>query len=781
MATTSTMTAPLAFASLTSVTSITSALRHLSTQESALDSSLQSQISHRQHLNDQLELIESVVPVLARIERDGSRMDERINETADVAERIGGIIGQLDEEQSRVQQCISMVQSVQDLKNSLLALESSVGLADWESATRHYHRCITIPPSVISSKFAEAVVPTATLPLSPQQTLDNFATTLLDTFLKEFRLAARERDEAKISRFFKLFPMIGKESEGLGAYAEFVSEIVSGRMAGLMNTGGAKTSHPSYYSALLTSLFENIALIIAQHQPVIEKYYGKEGKVAVVLERVQSECCNHLGSVLLNRWEDDRRVVRKIEDLATYRYPFLTSLVFPSLIAPPNRPSTPLLNINASTASRFVNIQPPFRQSTLPVSTAPGNPGLGITGADENDNTSELREADGILGEISLMQGRWELYRRFIYTRALELGDEEDEKEDQIDSLKFLEDSVLKIAIEERIDRFYRPMELWFMRCSIEKAHQLDEFDLSCTPYLSSALDDSFYILKKVLNRTLATSSLRTVQSLLPPFQEVMIKDFSEVLRKRLENVYANIPANAPAEKEREGRVQFIVYLNDLDTGAEYMNRLGDDLLGSEAVKSGFWKSRERKMAVQLLEELKKNVEESLKQVVKAGVNQLFNQLVRPKLRTLMSDCYKDVSYELDEDGHSEAEFQDLVRKRFVKGWEQLINVFRETLTPSNYHLFFSMTVTVLVRPWETIIRGLKFTELGGLKFDRDLRTIMTYLSSQTTFGSGVMRDAFARLQHISALLTLESPEDADDVGGRLTQHEIKAVLAQRI
>ncbi|KAH8913727.1 hypothetical protein BT69DRAFT_1344200 [Atractiella rhizophila] len=91
------------------------------------------------------------------------------------------------------------------------------------------------------------------------------------------------------------------------------------------------------------------------------------------------------------------------------------------------------------------------------------------------------------------------------------------------------------------------------------------------------------------------------------------------------------------------------------------------------------------------------------------------------------------------------------------------------------------MTVTVLVRPWETIIRGLKFTELGGLKFDRDLRTIMTYLSSQTTFGSGVMRDAFARLQHISALLTLESPEDADDVGGRLTQHEIKAVLAQRI
>jgi hypothetical protein len=46
---------------------------------------------------------------------------------------------------------------------------------------------------------------------------------------------------------------------------------------------------------------------------------------------------------------------------------------------------------------------------------------------------------------------------------------------------------------------------------------------------------------------------------------------------------------------------------------------------------------------------------------------------VRPRLRPLLSDVYKDVSYVLDEDGYNEAEYRDEVRKRFVKLWEGLI------------------------------------------------------------------------------------------------------------
>lgn len=64
-----------------------------------------------------------------------------------------------------------------------------------------------------------------------------------------------------------------------------------------------------------------------------------------------------------------------------------------------------------------------------------------------------------------------------------------------------------------------------------------------------------------------------------------------------------------------------------------------------------------------------------------AGVEQLFNQLMRPKLRTLITDVYKDVSYVLDDDEYSTTEYQDVVRKRFVKSWESLTDGYKVVYT----------------------------------------------------------------------------------------------------
>lgn len=92
-------------------------------------------------------------------------------------------------------------------------------------------------------------------------------------------------------------------------------------------------------------------------------------------------------------------------------------------------------------------------------------------------------------------------------------------------------------------------------------------------------------------------------------------------------------------------------------------------------------------------------------------------------------------------------------------------------MTESNYRILFGLIVSGIVRPWEATIRGLKFTEvssvvflsrsmftcstqLGALRYDRDLRTIVSYLSAQTPLGVGQLRDSFARLQQIASLLT---------------------------
>jgi len=59
------------------------------------------------------------------------------------------------------------------------------------------------------------------------------------------------------------------------------------------------------------------------------------------------------------------------------------------------------------------------------------------------------------------------------------------------------------------------------------------------------------------------------------------------------------------------------------------------------------------------------------------GVEQLFNQFMRPKLRTFIPELYKDISYLLNEDAFSAAEYHDLVRKRFIKAWESLVEGYK--------------------------------------------------------------------------------------------------------
>jgi len=97
---------------------------------------------------------------------------------------------------------------------------------------------------------------------------------------------------------------------------------------------------------------------------------------------------------------------------------------------------------------------------------------------------------------------------------------------------------------------------------------------------------------------------------------------------------------------------------------------------------------------------------------VQIGVEQLFTQLMRPKLRSFITDMYKDVTYSLDEDGYTAAEYHDLVRKRFVKAWENLMEGYKDTLTDENFRTLLSLTLDVILRPWEKFMMSMKFTEV---------------------------------------------------------------------
>lgn len=128
--------------------------------------------------------------------------------------------------------------------------------------------------------------------------------------------------------------------------------------------------------------------------------------------------------------------------------------------------------------------------------------------------------------------------------------------------LPLIEQSSFRSNLQRELLTVYEPLELWYLRSSVEKAHQLDEADLYNKPYLSSSLDDTFFILKKVLQRLIATSSCSTHKRMCNEIKSIMEKDFGDILKRRMDNVWTSITSIAQSARQKEeaqARQSFIV------------------------------------------------------------------------------------------------------------------------------------------------------------------------------------------------------------------------------
>ncbi|KAF8502545.1 COG4 transport protein-domain-containing protein [Hysterangium stoloniferum] len=725
--------------SITTLPALLSSLSGLQSREAALSTSLTNLLSTSEPLVVSLSRIHALAPRLEKVHDESIILSKRVSYTACTAERVGGKVRVLDEEMKRVREAADRVAQVMELKLSLASLQAAMDSQDWESATRHCARAMSVSVEVISGPFAEIAVPTAESPLPPVQTLQNARESLLSIFRTKFQEASQSRDAAATSRFFKLFPVIGWEEEGLQAYSSFVIDLVRTRIP-----ASAKTSSPMYYITMLTSLFEGIALIVDQHQPIVEKYYGR-GKMFTVVKSLLEEC-DRVVKRLVEGWEEERSMKRKLAQTSNPTFFFLS----------------------------------PSSRKQMPTSA---------------EDEIDPRDVDRVLSELAGMAGRWGLFRRFLCDRLKDYSGDgpsvpsvQDGTQVQASpALLLIQACSTASLIDELLTRYYLPLEIWYLRVTTDKAHCLSTSDVSNIPPTTTTPDDFFYILKIVLHRLSSTSSLLAVQRMTTQVKDVVSRDYAFVIKKRLEDVYkhASISATGPQrdKAEKELKSIFITHLNDLDISSSHIERLVKDLLGSSVVSQNFLQSETSPVVAHISALL--DLVPQFQTILRSGTEQLFNQLARPRLRSLVIDVYKDVTYMLDDESYSLAESQDIVRKRFIRYWEALMDGFKEVFTDTNYSVFIHLAVDILVRPWEKYVTGMRFTELGAIRFDRDIRSILGYMSSQTTFGDG--REKFQRLQQISTLLNLDVEEDGDEfynnsgINWRLSVSEARMVIALRI
>jgi hypothetical protein len=366
----------------TSVAELHAALGQLHEQEATVTKQLNTLIASQKDLSRELGRLD-----LLRAHLGTQAVNTRaisngmLSDAASTANRISGAVKRLDQEQSNVKATLEVVEQVAELKACVLGVHGSMGAPqDWETAAAYLSRASKIPDEVINGSFAEEIVPTAEVPDPPRVTLDAAAESLCGLFLREFEKAAKDGDGSKVTRFFKLFPLIGRTHVGLDAYGRYVCQGVASRARTNFNSAPpAQRSDGFFYGNTITKLFEHIAQIVDGHEPLVEQHYGP-GMMAKVIERLQIEA-DVQGGIVLDTWHEERSIDRKLTDIKSYAFSFLVQSFLPS-----QKPS-----------------------GGTPRSHSPAN--AVRTSEDEGVN---MKEVDGLLGESALMLGRWALYSRFI-------------------------------------------------------------------------------------------------------------------------------------------------------------------------------------------------------------------------------------------------------------------------------------------------------------------------------------------------------------------------------
>ncbi|KAG0194232.1 Golgi transport complex subunit 4 [Apophysomyces sp. BC1034] len=720
------------FETLTNIDDIRECLRLLDDEETRIDASLDHILSQEKDLQDSLGTLDVLRPLLGNLKTGSSQMVDTIYQTSLLAENISDKVRQLDQEQSRAKEAIKYVEDVQELKHCVAGIQESMQRKDYDEAAGLLQRASRIDPAVLQGSLAEFTVPTSENPDHPAKTLADAKTTLFHIFSQRFDDAVAERNEMAITRDFKLFPLIGCQTEGLDKYSRFVCNIIKARCAEELRMADATI--PTYFADALTRLFENIAVIIDQHQPFVETHYGP-GKMLRIIQRLQEESDTQSGNIL-DRFVEHRKLSAKLIETQSLN----------------------IAMVRATAANRVSNAALP----TSPVSV------------EETNQLVDPRQLDANLLELALISQRSALFHIFLNERAndeMEFLETDENQQAMVMNGKdkrfydvngLLVSSGLTKRIKELMTS-YLIIDEYLLRQSMDKAMKMDDYDASSSQ-TSTCVDDVFFILKKVVKRSISTYEPEVISSTIRVVAKALDSGYIQVFRQKMSVAFAGYDNGARTgdRSADQAKMNYMVVLNNLDVSADYTGRLVEEM--QPDVSTGIWRNAEADIPL-VTDELNKLalVSENFEKLLKNGMEQLHNQILKPWIRPLFQGAYREVKYVLEEDEYNEADIEELFVKRFRHTFDTLIGLCRRTLTESNFGALMGLVVDAVTTQWERIVSQTRFNQYGALRFDKDLRAIIYYVSSMTEWFS---RDRFTRLNQIATLLNFEEPSEIYDYWG---------------
>lgn len=364
-------------------------------------------------------------------------------------------------------------------------------------------------------------------------------------------------------------------------------------------------------------------------------------------------------------------------------------------------------------------------------------------------------------------------------------------------------------------------MTTFYVRRSVEKAFQLDEPPSGLTlnphkpiksepPHITSAVDDIMYIVNKVLQQSMATSQRSVVTNVVSTLSRVLGSDFIGMVQRKMRDEFYPKQAVQGGAHPSEGLViSFLVLINNLDVAGDYIRRIveghlkrkprnevtsnGTDggTISDDALAPLFPLADDAAVAKQTLQSLVSSFESKANDLLSDGIQVVFNNVVKHRLRPILADSFRDIeyqprdhneptsayqSYDPDhEDVDDEALRAELVRPRFSSSWNELLLPISRILTPTAFDRLLVVTLAYLARLLEKRLWAYhgRINQLGAFRLERDVSGVVNAavdlnggVTGHGATGRYRYREVFARCVQITMAMSMEEDEWEEMVRG---------------
>ncbi|CAA19344.1 hypothetical protein POMI540_3385 [Schizosaccharomyces pombe] len=700
----------------TDISQIKQRFHDLQVESQRTDEKLERLLSDAQPTEKFNSLIKNMAERLVLFVGQIEELKDAFCNTTIVSEEVIERIKSVDREQNRIKECLLFVRQVRDFKECLQDLNRAMHHQQWEKAADLVHRASSTSPAIIEGKFAHAVVPTAEQPLAPMDTLKEITESLHTLFWREFHKAARNQDQKEITRYFKLFPLIGKEKEGLEAYWHFFGGIIASKARATLDE---PPTHALFFAQAFTGLVEHVASIIRAHTPLVQKYYKAKNTITVI-EKLQGDC-DRQGSIIVNTMFDVRRIDNLVSSIASYKY----------------------ILLHAKLKNRaFVSDQKELERVSL-------------------------QTLHPILNEMSAIVSKWNISKIFISRLVLRLSQSDGTSndpsvQDNLICASIFNSSKMELLLKKQLLPSLLQLETYYFRRSIETSLELEEYYTKVSPWMSSIVDDVMYVTKQVFQRAFFTvSSLFFTRFVNESLIPILRNDYYVYLSHNLLTVCNIIKAqfqrlknaNSIPAKQVEN---YITLVNSASLSKQYLKSIVDGV--SSRLEEVFAFAKDQKL-------VKKSIDNFLQLTVnfenlcKTSFNMYFPIFLLPRIEQCIDDSFDGINYVLSyEDYTKETEHERLVVTRLRSVWDRVLLL--EQFTPENQLSLRSMACEKAASYIENLILyKIQWNDYGAMALENDISSLITIFSND----QANLRHSFERLQEILILLVWESDSTAPE------------------